>query len=446
MFALKIQVLPMLNSTETPNPSSPVPSPPIWAVLLLFLAQCYLVVRGCHHFQKWWNPVLLLATTVGICWLYARFLLKTKQLELSGEAAGQRFFPKKMGWLGLLLGLVSVATAYEEIRKLFVQYKINSWSDVQIQLQAQYDRWAAGEMPYQPVPCDTYEAYPVYMPLHWLPIGLGRLTGLDFRWSGVLFLGLAAGLAGWLVFRQHGRSWRTVVAVLLPSVGLWAFVLWGGLDLAITFEVVIAAYYLVLAAGLASGRNSWVLAGLIFCLLSRYTLVFWLPLLALIFFEKYPLRWQISFWSTVAAAVFVVYIWPFLLKDPTILAKGIEYHNNAATDEWRGFGDPPVSPTMLGGYSFALHMKSIFTGGDWPERVFHARVVQGSLMLLLLGFGWLGWRRWRPDGHQWALLVLFAMVAAFYYFGPLTYKYYWLPPLMLAAVICGKMICPRRVT
>lgn len=408
--------------------------------LLSFLVLAYLSVRGGHHFGKWWSPVLLLAAAVGLAWAYAHFLLE------NGAPKPVPAAPARQKWLAALVGALGIGLCYEELRKIFVAYTPPSkWSDVLPQLEAQFDRWARGEMPYQSVHFETYDAYPVYMPLHWLPVGLSRFFQMDVRWSGYIILLLAAGLAGWLLARRAKMGWPALLIGLLPSVGLWAFIRWGGLEIPVSYELLIAAYYLVLAAALAAGHTGWVLAGLILCLLSRYTLVFWLPLFALIFWQNRPFSWNLRFWGAVAAAFVLLYAVPFLSKDPSILRTGIEYHNHAAADEWRGGGDPPVSWTMERGIHFAGHMKRLFSdAGSAEAMVFRARAVQAMVMILLFGMGLLAYRRWRGrvDLHQFCLLALHCVVWAFYFFGPLTYRYYLIMPLMISAVMCAQMLLP----
>ncbi|MEO6133496.1 MAG: hypothetical protein ABIQ02_16770, partial [Saprospiraceae bacterium] len=75
-----------------------------------------------------------------------------------------------------------------------------------------------------------------------------------------------------------------------------------------SFELVIAAYYLVLASGLVARHIGLITAGLVLCILSRYTLVFWLPLVAIILWQKLPRRQNILIWSSVALSILLIYI------------------------------------------------------------------------------------------------------------------------------------------
>jgi len=412
----------------------------IAAGLFLFVAQIYLTFRGAHHFSKYWNPLILFLVSAGIAVLYIYRQLR-RPAPTPAVPARASLWPAALWALG---GALTMVLGYEEFRKLLVQFPDPSqFSDVLPQLEAQYLRFSRGEMPYAPVPLPTHTPYPVYMPLHWLPIGASASLGLDARWAGFGLLVLACGVDGYWIGRQTAPAGSRVAALFLPSLGFWGFVLWGRLEMAVSFELVVAAYYLVLAAGLL-GRNVALTAlGLILCVLSRYTLVFWLPLLAFVLWQEYPRRVSYAVWGALAASILLLYIFPFYLEDPTIFATGIRYHNDGAVAQWAGFGDPPVSWSMEKGIYFGINLKAILPG-DAAQQVFLVRVLQAGLMLALTGFGIWAYRRWRNriDGWSLCLGLLYAVVGCFYFFSPMTFQYYFLVLFMLsAAVLAGLALC-----
>ncbi len=408
--------------------------------LTLFIIQLLLTFWGATVFGKYVSPYLFFTASLAIAG-YTGWLLVQPKLTVEHPLVSAEVQPKKQ-WLGALLGIFSVALAYEEMRKLFVKFSPpREFSDVVPQIEALYNRFQHGEFPYAPVDMGSWSPYPVYMPLHWLPVGLAQVFGMDSRWAGFVLLALAAGIYGWFIMRTNRSLLQQIAVILLPSLALWAYIRFGGLDLPVSYELVIGAYYLVLATGLFARHLAWITAGLVLCLLSRYTLAFWLPLAAILFWQNLPRRQNFLIWGTVAVSVVLIYILPFYLKDPSILTKGLAYHNQAVVAEWVGYGDPPVSHSMERGIHFAIQLKEWFTG-DMVERVHKARVLQGGLMLLVLLLGWLGWRRWRErlDYGTYALLLLYCFVLLFYCFGPLTYRYYLLVLHLLSAVLCGRII------
>ena len=392
--------------------------------VFLFIAQIYLTFYGVDYCTKYWSPLVLFLVSLSIAVLY--FWQRLRQtpaapMPLSALRPG----PALLWALG---GMVSILLGYEELRKVFALFPDpGRYSDVLPQLEAQYDRFARGEMPYAPVDLGYNAPYPVYMPLHWLPIGISAVLGIDSRWSGYILLVLAAGLYGYWVGRQNAPVAGRVVALLLPSMGLWGFILWGDLELAVSYEIIIAAYYLVLVAGLLGRNTGWITVGLILCVLSRYTLVFWLPLLAFVLWREYPPRTSFRVWGAVALSVVLLYIVPFYLRDPSIFATGLKYHNDGAVAQWIGQGDPPVSWSMERGVYFGINMKALFPG-DAVQQVFLARALQASIMLALLGFGLWTCRRWRDriDSFSLCLALLYAVLGCFYFFSPMTFQYYLL--------------------
>ena len=293
----------------------------VWIGLSLFVVQLVLTFKGSAWLGKYLNPVVLFSISMALPVLFLRQRLDTGSNPPVSKPSGYR------PWIGAGLGLLAMLLCYEELRKLFVQFAVpRDYSDVIPQLEMLYIRFRDGIFPYAPVDMGSYQPYPVYMPMHWLPVFFADKFHVDSRWIGYGILALAHAGFGFALARKHTISVRTIIAILLPSLALWAFILWGTLDIPISYELVIAAYYLVLAFGLYT-RNTVVIAlGLVLCLLSRYTLVFWIPLFAVLLWWNKPWKTSVAVWGAAAAAFILLYLLPFYAKDPSILTKGVTYH------------------------------------------------------------------------------------------------------------------------
>jgi len=406
--------------------------------LVLFLLQIFLTLLGIHFFNKYINPILLFAVSSAIPAYLIWLLVKRKPVLMSHTIAS----PVKKG-IWAVSGVLTILVAYEELRKVIVQYLDPApISDVIPQIKALYERFASGEFPYQPVDFTGYSAIPVYMPLHWLPVGLATLFHMDARWVGFIFLALATGVYGWFLASDKNKWWVKGCALVLPSLPLWAFILWGQVDIAVSFEIIIAAYYLVLAVGLSEKKPWMITLGIILSLLSRYTLFFWIPLFALLFLFSFGWKKSLVMWGVVATSVVLLYIIPFYSKDPTFLGQQLHYYTGATIGDWIGCcGDHPISWTQERGISFAAHMKAIFSG-EIPHRIQMNRIVLGVILLATFAGGLLAYKRWRSriDVFTFSLIWLYLFVGAYYFFGPLTYRYYLIPYLMLSAVLVRKII------
>lgn len=407
-------------------------------LILLFLLQLFLPFEGVKTLGIYWNPVVLLCVSLSIAYLYGR--------QLAGQPLPEPILisspTRKSGLAGALTGMFAALLCYEELRKVFAKFTPpGKVSDVLPQLEILYSRFAQGEMPYTPVDVGTHVLYPVYMPFSWLPIGISCFLEIDARWSGYILFVVASGIFGYFVFQQNRSLMAHMVAAILPSFVLWAYILSGEADIAICFEVAIASYYLLVAAGLLGRNKLLVAAGIALCLLSRFTLVFWLPLFALLLWQNIPKRQNFLFWGAIVAAVLLFYVVPFLSKDPTILKKGMDYYNEATVLDWKGYGEPPMSWTIERGVHFAgIYRDNL--GGEMAQRVQVARAVQAGVMLLLLLAGIWGYRRWRKRIHyaDFSLLFLYLFLVCYYILAPLTYRYYLLVPLTVSAVVCGQCL------
>jgi hypothetical protein len=413
------------------------------SALLIFILQVYLTFRGAKHLGKYFSPLVLFLLGISIAWIWWRNLKRVapgSEPAADAEAAPLR----EKGILGAFFGMFGIMAVYEIVRKSFAQYTPpGNYSDVLPQLETMYHRFAAGEFPYAPVDVGTHIAYPVYLPLHWLPVGLMS----DGRWVGFIALLLAVGLMCYHLFRMKSPLWQKMIAALLPAWILYCYSKWGEIDLPVSFEMIIAAYYLLLGIGLGTKNRILIAAGLITCLLSRYTLVFWLPLFALMYWQREGKKYSLWLWGSVAAAVLLIYVMPFWMQSPEILGKGLQYHNEAAVNEWKGYGEPPVSWSMERGIHFALHLKQI-SGGGAENQVFIARIIQAAIMLLLLALGLGLYRRIRTgiNPYDLGLMMLYLTVLCFYAFGPLTYRYYMIVPLMLSALLTARIFVSRQAT
>lgn len=361
------------------------------------------------------------------------------------QTSGPVTFTIPQNWkraLWALGGFLSVLVAYEEVRKAFIKFSDPiQWSDVIPQVQTLYDRFANGELPYAPIDFVGYTLQPIYMPMQWLPVGLANLFQIDLRWIGFAFLAFAAALYGWYLSKQPGNIWGRIPALILPSLPLWTFIKLGPADLCVSYEIIAGAYYLLLASGLLI-RNLWLVTiGIVLCLLSRYTFLFWLPLFALLLLFEKGLKKSLFVWGAVVVSFALLYIIPFYLKDPTMLDRGLSYYMGATVAEWNGYGDPPVSWTHENGISFAPIMKAAFSG-DMANRVYWSRMIQSAMLLLVFLVGLWAYRRWRDriDLYTFSLVGLYTFLTVYYFFAPLTYRYYLFSWLVVSAVLCGKII------
>ena len=404
-------------------------------VLSLFGLQLYFILFGGKVFGKLINPWLLFGVTMTIGAFAVKHLLNTSdQVQKSRAQIGNTF-------LWIMGGVLSIVVSYEEYRKLLVRFKdFSQWSDTIPQAIILFKRFSQGEYPYTPIPFGSYSLEPIYMPFHWMPTGLANVIPVDVRFIGWGFLVISAGVWGWAISKVNASIGIRVIALLLPSIVLWVFILWGDADLAITYELVIASYYLVLAAGLFS-RSIWlIVVGCILCLLSRFTLIFWFPLAAYVLYRETGWKRTLIVAGCILGSLLCFYIIPFYLEDPMALKRGLAYYMGATVGDWIGMGDPPASWTQEFGISFAPVFRYHFPG-DMALKVHYTRILQSVMLVITTVAGLWAYHRWRNrmDYYHFLLIALYLFMAVYFFFAPLTYRYYLIPFLMVSAVVCASI-------
>jgi len=403
----------------------------LWATVscfVLFFLQVFLTFRGVTHWGKFVNPFLLFLSFATLFLLYIRCLF-------SASAPG----PFRSGFkiFAFVSGATAILACFPMMRELFHRFNNpGELSDVLPQLEFQFDRFRHGEMPYQKMDLPHSKPFPVYMPFHWLPVFLTYISGINLRWSGMFLLVAIVGLYAAAVATRKSYLLLNVLVILLPASVLVAYAHWGDIDLAVSLETTIAAFYLLLGIGLFQRNRYLTLAGIICCLLSRYTLVFWLPGFLLLFYWNKGYQKAILMVSAIVVSVFVCYVFPFLLKDPSIFLTGLKYHNGAAEFEWE-YG----AWSFETGIYFAPHINALVKG-SFAHKVLVARICQGAAMLILISGGIWFYRtvRSKVNFYDFSLGMLYFIIVCFYMIGPLTYRYYMITPLMLSPLLCARIV------
>ena len=198
-------------------------------------------------------------------------------------------------------------------------------------------RFLSGEQPYYPMPFVGYHLYPTYLPLQWFPYMIAEVLRIDYRWIPALFL--------WLVslyfFIKNGfckktfvpAFWRIVIPVW-PLLFWLQFIIydWGFFSYAV--EGLVASYYLLVSMSFNNKKITWVAIGITLCLLSRYSIIFWVPLGMACYYIAGQRKQALIIIGTVVISFFVFYWLPFLRKDHSIFINGYHYHTKAAVDIW----------------------------------------------------------------------------------------------------------------
>ena len=384
-------------------------------LLLGFLVLLLMCTIGNTYFSQRTNPVVLLIVTfvfAGVSLdLFANEPSRTNAVPASG----------KWGWLHALIGFLSFLLLYEELRKTWVKYpNPGKISDVLPQLEAMSTWLFSGQNPYQPVVLPTHTTFPVYMPLHFSPLQISQVMGIDIRWSGVILLVLAM---IWVSY-ELGKTTRASLKVSLPalllfSLPVWIFIYTQSMELSISLETIVCAWYLLLAGGLITRNHLMITVGLIGALLSRYSGLFWMPLFAVLLWLYVPRVQSFRVWLPVIAAFLVLFAVPFWLRDLQLHHKILDYYQGCTHNSWVF----PDEYTFLAGLSMNIHLRE-WIPGDKEVTLHYSHYPQLAMQLLVAGLAiWYYLRKGKDkiDIYSYALVFLFLMVMLFYSFSPMLF-------------------------
>lgn len=324
------------------------------------------------------------------------------------------------------------------LSRVFGEYEINAAkSDIIPCIQIMVNRITHNEFPYETISDWGYDLSPNYLPLTWLPFILAKVLNSDFRWIPFAVWCLSIVLWAFFFLRKNPPLIYGALFSMLPFMVLLVFIRYEPDVFGYSIELLMAGYYLILSLSIVSRSNILRAIGIILCLLSRYSLLLWLPLYVMIVFFREAKRNIIIILSLTFLAVLLIYYVPFLSHDRTILGKGYSYYTTCALGEWnlsQDQGDKPYH--LFRGVGFACYFYD-FLHGSLKDRL---RILQSvhliisALSVLLLGFIYVKLKH-RIEYKLYLLFSLKVYLTLFYSFIQVPYIYLFLVPVFVSLSI-----------
>ena len=273
---------------------------------------------------------------------------------------------------------------------------------------------------YDPIPEIWNGITPIYLPALWLPFTSALVFHFDMRWVTVCGIWLSTIIV--LL-----PLWRKSLQILVP-IGLLILLVWLHFDkvnnvIRLTEEGVVFTYFSLMTVAILF-RNPWLIgitAGL--CLLSRYSMIGWVPfaILYLTFTKQY--RFLIKSLSSGIAITLLLLILPFGFKPALFHFSFPHQYVTKAELVWA------QNPEY---YSRSLGMAKFF--GPSNIELLHYFLVFGTFLIPLLLF--LGGKKLlnRPN----FLLAGFQLTITFFYnFLDVSYLYLYYTPVFVSMVIAA---------
>ena len=360
-------------------------------------------------------------------------------------ATGKAGWATWRGWqkaIVVVVVLAGIGLCVNEMRRIVERFPVNlAYSDIIPALSIYPRRFMAGETVYTPFTDELgYPALPTYLPATWGPFLVAEWLKFDYRWLAFgLLLGAGFGAYGWVVLRLRRPLLVTALLLAWPFALLHSVMRTDFAIFAFSVEMLPAGYYLVLAAGILLPSRGLRVAGLLLCLLSRYSLVFWVPLyMALLYFRhSHREAWLTA--ALVATGVLGLYVIPFLSHDWGMFMRVQEaYVNVALRSEWLHLNTEGMPIHLYNGIGLA-NFFYYFGSGDLLHRVqLLQRVHLAVLVLTAAGAAAYYWYRpatARLDYRIYAVLVLKVYLAFFYAFILVPYAYLALVSLLVSLFV-----------
>lgn len=408
-------------------------------------------------FVTWWQnicgplvtPVLFLATSLGIGWV---FLRATAQPYTA--TASLSLPPRILMAVQVVLFLVLSYFVFKTMKSIWwwnvTQDKGIDHSDIIGQLSCLAKRFLAGEQPYQTIQFSNYQLFPTYLPLQWLPYTATEVLHKDYRWVPTIGLWLASALFFIRQLRAGASSTQPLLMrLLLPvwPIAVWYTIIMYDNDVfKLTVESLIAGYYLFTADAINGRRVLPLAIGIAICLLSRYSIIFWVPLCVVCYLIANRRNDALIICGSIVAFFIVFYWFPFLRKDSSIFLQGYHYHTRAAFLEWQNDLNTLHGKFYLfNGYGFTSWAVSFFPGDLHHQlSVYQAlHLVLCSLTVLALGV-WYYFRRATISLQHMLLFSLKVYLAVFYAFIQIPYKYLYLTPVIITSALLANAFMHGR--
>lgn len=323
-------------------------------LIVFIILECYLLFYTKGKLEQTTNATLYAGCSllIGLILLY-----KFQSAELESVTTTKKVgYNKILSYVLLIAGITPLAYMAILENNAITQFPLDHrQSDVIPMVQHMVQRLLTGEYVYKPIYDFGYMLSPTYMPLHWMPFAIPETMHFDYRWMAFILWSIATAILIIQTFKTNNYSVK-----LLTPIGLYLFYynifLHDKTVIGNTLELTIAAYYMLLVVGI--NKSSAIATGITItlCLMSRYSLVLWLPLWFFVMMVSGERTYAIKTTGIVVMLVIIVYVLPFLSKDPHIYGNTISQYLRAAIGEWEHINPSNGKPYQLYSGSGFAHL------------------------------------------------------------------------------------------
>ncbi len=416
-------------------------------IFLIFL-ELGLQTFWLHSLNNYLRPIIYFGLAIAYLTAGYYFSILDNQANLINFKI--RFNKPIFNFLSLAVIFYLMYFIWSEFIYLVELHKIDPLnSDVIPSVELYVKRFVTGEKVYTPLHFPGWDVAPTYLTLMWFPYVIPEIFGLDYRiFSLILFFIFILIYSIYLLKKQSNNIAIYILAILALGI-LYLLVIKDNLIFVRTLELTIAVFYMVLALTILN-KKAWIISlGILLCLLSRYSLSFWLIsyVLVLLVYRNWKFFFSVNFY--VFIGVFILFI-PFIAHDLNIFVEGLKYYSKAAIGEWKvhswqAKGEDPFQLSQ--GFGFAIYFYK-FLPGEVVEKLktlqrTHLIIsfISGISIVIIYYFK-------RTKIKSVKLFLMFGLkffLMVFFVFIQVPYSYLFIVPLFLIIPLLGQLINDNKL-
>jgi hypothetical protein len=303
-------------------------------------------------------------------------------------------------------------------------------SDIIPQIQRFCKEFLAGRFPYTPFDDFGYRMSPTYLPAQWLPYLPMDWLKIDPRMLTFSIFALIYGVFAAKMIQNNVSIFKAILLLVMPIDLIFEVFTYESPVWSLTVEQLIMGYYLLLGISLTTESRPFQIFALVLCLMSRFALVFWLPLFIFMIWTKQGTRATLTYCAWIFAGCAVLYA-PFLIKDPYIFTNAQAYYDLATERCWTEARPAPV----YHGLAFTIYFfekagEKVQLLAELKKTLF---LITPSVSLL---FGWIWWRfKDKMDAPLFAICTLKILLTIFYAFIQIPFSYLYVTPIIMSSVV-----------
>ena len=387
-----------------------------WLLVVAFVIEFLLFTFLRNLFGPFVSPVVLWLAGVGIgisgLWAFR------------GQGLPVLLPSSRFRTVGQLLPAIVLLLLSTRVTKLLRRFPIDpAQSDIIPSIQVFVRRWLAGEWVYAPIQEFGYLLHPTYLPVTWLSFVPAELLNFDYRWVAFGGFCLSTLAGSGLLLRRRAPLLVLLALLAVPLFLIQAMLQTNPGTFTNTVELLIVGFYLLLAHSIWRGPWWAQALGLAACLLSRFSLVFWVPLWILLLWQNAGKQVALRMVCLTVLLILVIYIVPFLSHDWEVFGRAQLAYTEAAIAEWQ---QPTASQPehLYRGVGLAIFFHR-FAPGNLVQQIQLVRLVHASMCVVVViaaAAYWFG-RRPQVDYRIYALLTLKVYLVTFYAFVQVPYIY-----------------------